>query len=90
MMIEKAQRFMSDLKYSKWRTENIFLCLFVGLGLFCMVALPPFRVSDEYRHFVRAFEVSEGGLISRGTVPENIDLGLRGKMRHGRLGKLKK
>lgn len=44
--------------------EKIFLLIAVPLGLLYMVLIPIGRVPDEGNHFLRAYEISEGYLIS--------------------------
>ncbi len=79
MKADKVKQGIQYLCKQQIHTENIFLCIFLLLGVYCMIAIPPFRISDEYRHFVRAYEVAEGGFISDGYVTKNIDLGISGK-----------
>lgn len=61
------------LNICKWKIENIFIVTFCLLGLLYTIAIPPFRMTDEYRHFVRAYEVSQGDIISKQMTPEGID-----------------
>ncbi len=79
MKSEKEKQGIQYLFNQQIHTENIFLCIFLILGLYCMIAIPPFRISDEYRHFVRAYDVAEGGFISDGYVTKNIDPGISGE-----------
>lgn len=48
----------------KWKVENIFLFLAVTFGLLYMVFIPVGRVPDEQNHFLRAYEISKGHLVS--------------------------
>lgn len=61
-----------------YKTENVFLFIFTLSGLLFMLALPPFRMLDEARHFVRAYDVAEGGIFSKGFIPEYINVELSG------------
>jgi len=55
------------------RPEYLFLALGSVFGLVFLVLTPPFQVPDEFVHFFRAYEVSEGRLIP--TVPEGSSNG---------------
>ncbi|MFV0250421.1 MAG: DUF2142 domain-containing protein [Bacilli bacterium] len=48
----------------KFKIENIFLCFAIILGLSYLLAIPIGRVPDEQTHFLRAYEISEGYLVS--------------------------
>ncbi len=50
-------------KYAK-RPEKIFLILYIFLALGYGIALPAYKAPDEYAHFLRAYEVSQGTLIT--------------------------
>ena len=53
-------RFMKkDKKY-----EKLFLLIIIPFGLLYIILIPPGRTPDEYSHIERAFEISEGHLIS--------------------------
>ncbi len=55
------------------KTENVFLVLLIVMGLLYMIALPPFRMIDEYRHFMRAYEVADGHFLSASCGPKGLD-----------------
>jgi uncharacterized membrane protein len=42
------------------RPENAFTVITLVFGLALLVATPPFQTPDEYAHFYRAYDVSEG------------------------------
>ncbi len=44
--------------------EYVFLCLGLLLGTLYLLISPPFQIPDEQTHFWRAYQVSEGKLIS--------------------------
>lgn len=57
--------FISILLYLKnFKIQNIYLFLFVCLSILYQIVLPPNRIPDEPAHFYRAYEISEGHLIS--------------------------
>src|SRR5581483_8879319 len=45
--------------------ERAFLALAAPFGLAFLLAIGPFEGADEFAHFLRAFQVSEGGLLAR-------------------------
>jgi uncharacterized membrane protein len=45
--------------------ERVFLALALTFGLAVLAANPPFQAADEYEHFFRAFQLSEGTLIGQ-------------------------
>jgi uncharacterized membrane protein len=47
-----------------FRPENIFLFLAVPFGVFFVFLMPPFQVPDEPVHFLRAWQIAEGRMIS--------------------------
>jgi uncharacterized membrane protein len=67
----------------KWteidKPEKLFLVLALVFGAACMLITPPFQVPDEYGHFYRAYQVSEGGFrpqrqgaAAGGYLPESL------------------
>lgn len=56
--------FIATFLIFKFKTENIFLIIWVLLGLMYMFTNPVFNVPDEGNHFCRAFEISSGYMIS--------------------------
>lgn len=54
---------------------TFFLVVALVAGLVFAFLTPPFQVPDEQAHFARAYQVSQGGLIS-----EHIDQGVGGKL----------
>lgn len=55
-----------------WSPHYFFAVLAGFFGLILVFLTPPFQAPDEYAHFYRAYQVSEGGLIS---VKENQRVG---------------
>lgn len=55
--------FKYDTK--KVKAENKFLLVCIVLGILFMVALPIGKVPDELNHFLRAYEISQGHMISK-------------------------
>jgi uncharacterized membrane protein len=49
------------------KPENVFLALYSVFGIMFMVVIPPMQVADENAHFYRAYQVSEGVLVSEHT-----------------------
>lgn len=56
-------------KISEMPIEKVYIVVLAVLGFLYMIFMPPFRVSDEYRHFNRAYEVTMGQIISLEEVP---------------------
>ena len=46
---------------------QVFACVAGLVGVLLVVATPPFQVPDEPNHFARAFQVSEGQVVSQRT-----------------------
>src|SRR5438874_141026 len=46
------------------RPERVYFVIALLSGLLLCFATPPFRVPDEANHFFRAYEISEGSLLS--------------------------
>lgn len=49
----------------KFKVENIFLIIGIPIGLLYLIFLPIDDVPDEANHFLRAYEITEGHLISQ-------------------------
>ncbi len=60
------------------REEKVFLLLFIAAGTLYFIALPLFRGPDEESHFLRAFEISMGRLVSDGVLPAGLSSGRGG------------
>jgi hypothetical protein len=58
-----------------WPSTPALAAMLLGGGLMLLVLTPPFQAPDEPNHLLRAYQVSEGGVVS----PKNAD-GLRGGM----------
>lgn len=58
--------------YKEFKIETMFIIMFCILGLLYTVSIPPFRMTDEYRHFVRAYEISQGQIISAEKSTESL------------------
>ena len=54
---------MIKINSLKFSPENIFVVLGLFFGLLFIFITPPFQVPDEFAHFCRAFQVSEGQII---------------------------
>lgn len=52
------------LKYKKVCDENLFILTFIPICILYLLCNAPFNVPDEKAHFCRAFEISEGHMIS--------------------------
>lgn len=50
--------------------EKVFLVLFIITGLLFSVVMPLFKVPDESMHFLRAYEISEGYMLT--SIEDNI------------------
>jgi uncharacterized membrane protein len=68
--------------------ERVLACVGLAFGGLLLAITPPFQVPDEQVHFLRAFQVSEGGLVaekregrSGGFVPESL-LSVSGRFMH--------
>jgi uncharacterized membrane protein len=46
------------------KTQNLFVFLALIFGLSFLALVPPFQVPDEMTHFLRAYQVAEGGWVS--------------------------
>ena len=44
--------------------ENLFLVIGFIWGVLYLIVTPPFQVADEDRHFFRAYQVAEGGIVA--------------------------
>lgn len=51
-------------KTKKWQHHQLFLLFSIVIGLIFVFAMPPGSAPDEPNHFRRAYEVSEGKIIS--------------------------
>lgn len=60
-------------KSSRWPIEKIFLVFSLIVGSFYVLAIPIGRAPDEESHFFRAYELSNGHLVS--DINENGDIG---------------
>ena len=48
----------------KWEIQRIFLIVVIPIGIMFMLAVPVGRVADEMNHFLRAYSIAQGNLIS--------------------------
>jgi uncharacterized membrane protein len=46
------------------KPEKAFIFITLFFGILCLLITPPFQVADEFQHFYRAYQVSEGQFIS--------------------------
>ena len=79
VLLECLLFLIIKITYKKnMRLENIFLILIVPIGLLYLILIPIGRVPDERNHFARAYEISEGHLISdkneEGTGGQNLPI----------------
>lgn len=51
-------------RQSNAKVENIFLAISVITYTFFLIAMPTFKNHDEYYHWLRAYEVSQGNLVT--------------------------
>lgn len=56
--------FLLKTKSNKWKIENIFLTIAIPMGILYMLTIPIGVVPDEGPHFFRAYEISNGHLVS--------------------------
>lgn len=56
--------FLLKTKLNKWKIENIFLAVAIPTGILYALVIPIGVVPDEGPHFFRAYEISNGHLIS--------------------------
>ena len=59
----------------------VFVCVALPVGVLLVIVTPPFQVPDEPNHFARAFQVSDGQVVSQrttgsvgGLLPRSITL----------------
>jgi len=78
---KKAYRIQMDYKKItiKIKPEKAFLLVGIIGGIVFLFLTPPFQVPDEYNHFYRAYQISEGNIISpiinnsyNGFLPESM------------------
>jgi len=69
----------SNSFFSKLKPENCFLIISLFFGILILFTTPPFQVPDEFNHFYRAYQISEGKLIGLkqdnrvgGYIPESL------------------
>ncbi len=49
----------------KLKIENKFLIIYIIIGILYMTAIPMSRIPDEYNHFLRTYEISNGNILSK-------------------------
>ncbi|EKE00160.1 MAG: hypothetical protein ACD_22C00082G0003 [uncultured bacterium] len=49
---------------SGFKSEHVFIYLGIVFGVMFVFVTPPFQAPDEYNHFFRAYEISQGHLLS--------------------------
>jgi uncharacterized membrane protein len=47
------------------RPHRAFLCIALAFGTALVLLIPPFQSADEPYHFLRAYQITEGGFVSR-------------------------
>jgi len=56
------------------RPENVFLILALVFGITFLIITPPGQVADEYRHFTRAYGVSQGNFFGESSlIPRRLN-----------------
>lgn len=60
-------------KFEKVNYEKIFLMIIIPIGLLYMIVIPMGKIPDEINHICRAWEISEGHLVTE--VNENGRVG---------------
>lgn len=55
------------------RPETTFLALGTVLGVIYLLATPPLRVPDEYRHLRRVVQIASGGLTGGVAIPASVE-----------------
>jgi len=58
-LVESVRHFLSRIQ-----PPSLFLFLALTFGLTVLAANPPFQSADEYEHFFRAFQLSQGTVIA--------------------------
>lgn len=56
--------FLQHQKIKKWEFVNKFIVCFFMIGLFYLFSFPVCSLPDEVNHFMRAYEISNGHLVS--------------------------
>lgn len=51
-------------KKEKMKIEKVFLVMFIPMAITFCALIPMNQVPDEYSHFMRAYEISEGNLVT--------------------------
>ena len=69
-------------RLSETPIEKVYIVVLALLGILYMIFLPPFRVSDEYRHFNRAYEVTMGQIISKSEAPRGSQVLAEGETKY--------
>jgi uncharacterized membrane protein len=60
-------------RVDSWKPERVFLFLSVFCGFLMVFLTPPFQVPDEYAHFYRSYELSQGNLdIKIANMPKSV------------------
>ena len=65
ILIELLYIFIIHKKQNKWQIEKIFLLIAVPLGILYMLFIPINGAPDEFAHLYRAYEISQGGFVSK-------------------------
>lgn len=75
----RLTRLSDKLKIFFQKPEYVFVCLVSIFGIIMIFLMPFFMVADEGTHFYRAYQISNGGLISQsnkqvtgGMIPKEI------------------
>lgn len=69
-------------KISEMPIEKVYIVVLAVLGFLYMIFMPPFRVSDEYRHFNRAYEVTMGQIVSQNESPRGSEVLAEGETKY--------
>ncbi len=57
--------FLIKSEKKKYKIEKKFFVIYLILGIIYMISIPIGRVPDEFNHFLRAYEITEGNVISQ-------------------------
>ncbi|MDF2454144.1 MAG: Protein of unknown function rane [Cytophagaceae bacterium] len=65
--------------FYKLKPDLFFLCCSAVFGLILLIVTPPFQTPDEFNHFYRAYQISEGNFVAikkdnrvGGELPESL------------------
>ncbi|WP_284036341.1 DUF2142 domain-containing protein [Neobacillus sp. 114] len=56
---------LKNIINTKVKIQYIFILISILMGIYWTKIIPPFQAPDEFVHFYRAYEISEGHLVSK-------------------------